>query len=169
LKGNLDVQNKPSYRGKPSSMTKKPVALWEEGRIYFRCACEMMDVLHCNSYKKLTIMKMEVVQQTGLKHKRKRSWVIKAHVLHSFCPSFVFYSILHSLKWTYRVVCLQLHIPVIHLHVHTYLYTYTLCVYIFEIRLHLKQVCDPANWNWMKKSPNMLHKMVLAHHFGIVS
>jgi hypothetical protein len=88
----------------------------------------MMDVLHCNSYKKLTIMKMELVQQRGLKNKRKRGWVIKAHVLHSFSPSFVFHIILHGLKWSYRVVCLQLHIPVIHSHVHTYLYTNTLCV-----------------------------------------
>jgi hypothetical protein len=148
---------------------KKPVALWKEGRTYFMCACEMMDVLHCNSYKKLTIMKMELVQQRGLKNKRKRGWVIKAHVLHSFSPSFVFHIILHGLKWSYRVVCLQLHIPVIHSHVHTYLYTNTLCVCVyFEIWLHLKQVFDPANWNWMKKSQNMLHKMVLVHHFCIV-
>jgi hypothetical protein len=44
-----------------------------------RCACEMVDVLHCNSYKKLTIMKMELVQQRGLKNKGKRGWVIKDH------------------------------------------------------------------------------------------
>jgi hypothetical protein len=31
LKGNLDVQNKPSYRGKPSSMTKKTSSIMKGG------------------------------------------------------------------------------------------------------------------------------------------
>jgi hypothetical protein len=31
LKGNLDVQNKPSYSGKPSSMTKKTSSIMKGG------------------------------------------------------------------------------------------------------------------------------------------
>jgi len=98
------------------------------GENLLRCACEMVDVLHCNSYKKLTIMKMELVQQRGLKNKRKRGWVIKAHVLHSFCPSFVFYIILHGLKWSSQGCMLTI--------THSS-YTFT-CTYI---SIHLYIVC----------------------------
>jgi hypothetical protein len=107
---------------------KKPVALWKEGRTYYRCACEMMDIPRCNSYKKLMIMKMELVQQRGLKKQKEKGL---GHKGSCFTLILSFICVLYYFTWL-EMVSQGCMLTITHSS-----YTFT-CTYI---SIHLYIVC----------------------------